>query len=137
MERMGPLTESDPIAIDVEPGPAAAPILGRAAAAMATRAQLTLDRVNDANLIVESLAAHGAQHSRDQHIRVRITAEAGRLILRFGPLNSGGPAAVLVDATLPGLGPIIERLADEVRPVNVQGEEHLEIVLGRGATTSE
>ena len=117
--------------VDVTPGPLASPVLTRIVAAMAARAGLTLDRVNDARLVVETLVSHSAPHLPNGRLRMRVTSAAGSLTMRLGPLVDGGAEAVMGQTTLPAPGAVLGRLADEVRSEG----DHLVIVVGRRATT--
>lgn len=117
---------ADSVVVDVTSGPLAGPVLTRVVAAMAARSGLTLDRVNDARLAIEALAAHSAPHLADGHLHVRVTSLPGSLTMRLGPLRNGGAEAVVSETTLPALGPVLHRLADEVRPEG----DHLVIVIG-------
>jgi hypothetical protein len=122
---------ADPVLVTVDAGPTAGPVLSRATAAMAARAELPLDRINDAGLIAESLAAHSGPYSADGRVHLRLGTKPGHLVMRVGPLTAGGARSVLADATLPGLGPVIERLADGVTVLTEDHEDHLEIVVKR------
>lgn len=121
---------ADSAVVDVASGSLAGPVLTRVVAAMGARAGLTLDRVNDARLVVEALVAHGRPYLTDGHLRMRVTSAAGCLTLRLGSLAVGGAEALVSDATLPPLGSVLGRLSDEVRP---EGHD-LVIVIGRHAS---
>ena len=43
------------------------------------------------------------------------------LLLRVGPLRPGGGHALIVDASVPGVGNVIEQLADEVE-IETEGD---------------
>jgi serine/threonine-protein kinase RsbW len=100
---------------------------------VAARAGLTLDRINDVSLIIEALAAHSAPHTPDGRVRVTLRERPGCLTIRLGPLHAAKGGAVLADATLPGLGPVLERLADGVLVDQSGAEEYLEITVGSPA----
>ncbi|MEW6583180.1 MAG: hypothetical protein AB1416_10515 [Actinomycetota bacterium] len=104
----------EPTLVDVSVGPLAGAVLSRVAGAMAAQAGLRLDRLADATLIAEALVAHGTRHAQDGRLLTAITAEPGRLSLRLGPLMPGGGERLRRDATLPEVGSVLERLADEV-----------------------
>jgi hypothetical protein len=125
----------DPTVVEVAAGPLAAPVLARVTAAVAAQANLTLDRVNDAGLIVESLAAHSVRHLPDGLVRMAFTAMPGRLEIRFGPLEPGGARAVLDEAALPGLGPVLDRLSDDIRLESHGEADHLTISLIQSRST--
>jgi hypothetical protein len=117
--------------LSVAIGPLAAPVLGRVARAMAAKADLPFNRVSDATLIADAIAAHAPAAALDGHVRVNMEAGARRLELRVGPFEPGGARSVLEASALPEVGPVLERLADEVRVAADAGDgvEHLIITL--------
>ncbi len=100
--------------VSVAEGLLAAPVLTRVVAALAARADLALDRVDDARLLAAALAAHGPGHARDGRLRLSVERGPGELSIRVGPLVPGGAGALLRESALPGIGPVVPRLADEV-----------------------
>jgi len=121
-------------AVAVAAGPLAAPVLGRVVAAMAASAGLGIDRVCDARLVAEALAADGSARASDGRVRLHVEHGRGSLTIRVGPLPAGGAAALLRGNSLPQFGPVLQRLADEVGiEVGIEAGEHLVISLvGRG-----
>jgi len=121
-------------AVAVAAGPLAAPVLGRVVAAMAAAAGLGIDRVCDARLVAEALAADGSARAPDGRVRLLVEHGRGSLTIRVGPLPAGGAAALLRGSSLPRFGPVLQRLADEVGiEVGIEAGEHLVISLvGRG-----
>jgi hypothetical protein len=85
---------------------------------LAARADLPLDRLDDAVLVADLIAARAPAHSIDDKINVSLDPGDRSLLLRVGPLRQGGGRALIVDAAVPGVGNVIEQLADElsVRP---------------------
>ena len=79
---------------------------------MAARAELSFDRVNDARLVADALAAHAASHARDGHLQVALAPEPRLLGVSVGPLVEGGGDGLLRDTALPAVGPVLTRLAD-------------------------
>ena len=51
------------------------------------------------------------------------------LLLHVGPLRPGGGDALIVDAAVPGVGNVIEQLADEVSVVSGDDGERLDVRL--------
>jgi serine/threonine-protein kinase RsbW len=51
------------------------------------------------------------------------------LSLRVGPLRPGGGEALIVDAAVPGVGNVIEQLADELTVDTGDGAEFLRVRL--------
>jgi hypothetical protein len=106
---------SNEAVVRVRNGPLVAPVLARVVGMLAARAQCPVDRLDDALLVADALAAHAQSHTVDGHVTVALTAETGGLELRLTELERGGARAVLSDASLPGVGNVLERIADEVR----------------------
>ena len=52
----------------------------------------------------------------------RWTQATARSCLRVGPLRHGGGQALIVDAAVPGVGNVIEQLADELS-VSPEGDQ--------------
>jgi serine/threonine-protein kinase RsbW len=51
------------------------------------------------------------------------------LFLRVGPLRPGGAEALIVDATVPGVGNVIEQLADDISVTPDGDAEYLTVRL--------
>ena len=117
----------------VRNGPLLGPVLTRVIGMLAARAQCPIDRLDDALLVADTVAAHSPDHARNGTVRVGLAAEEGLLELTIGALAPQGAAALLKDADLPGVGNVLERVADavEVREAGPDGEE-LYIRLGFG-----
>ena len=111
--------------------PLLGPVLTRVIGMLAARAQCPIDRLDDALLVADTVAAHGPDHTVDGIVRVGLAAQEGQLELTVGPLRPQGGKALLADAELPGVGTVLERVADlvEVREDGNGGEE-LHIRLG-------
>ncbi|WP_205697443.1 hypothetical protein [Conexibacter sp. SYSU D00693] len=99
------------------------PVLGRVVGMLAARANFPVDRLDDALLVTDAIAAHGPENAGDDDLGVTVTTEDGALRLRVGPLRDGGPSAMLQAAVLPSVGNVFERLADDV----TADDEHLVI----------
>ena len=101
--------------VRVSAGPLVAPVFARVVAMVAARADCPVDRLEDALLITDGLAAHGARHGFGGRAELRVDTDDSGLRLVAGPFpGSGGASAVLRDAEVPGLGNVVERLADSV-----------------------
>jgi hypothetical protein len=115
-------------AVAVRKGPLVGPVLGRVVGMLAARAQCPIDRLDDAMLLTDAVAAHAPAHTVEAHVQVVVAADETGLELRVGALSRDGASAVLEDAELPGVGNVFRRVADEVdaRPA---GEGAGELVL--------
>jgi hypothetical protein len=116
-------------------GPLAAPVLGRVVGILAARADCPIDRLDDALLIADAIAAKAALFACDGRVNVRVVAETGSVELHVGPLRVDGASALVASASLPGIGNVLERVADEIEPQsgNNGDDEYLRIRLGFGA----
>ncbi|MEA2228763.1 MAG: hypothetical protein QOF29_1012 [bacterium] len=101
-------------AVTVRKGPLVGPVLGRVVGMLAARAQCPIDRLDDAMLLTDAVAAHAPAHTPDAHVRVVVAADESSLELRVAAPGSGGARALLDDAELPGVGNVFTRVADEV-----------------------
>jgi anti-sigma regulatory factor (Ser/Thr protein kinase) len=100
--------------VSIASGPFVGPILRRVVGMLAARADLPLDRLDDAVLVADLIAARAPAHSVDDMINVALDPGDRSLELRVGPLRQGGGQALIVDAAVPGVGNVIEQLADEL-----------------------
>jgi serine/threonine-protein kinase RsbW len=116
-------------------GPLAAPVLGRVVGILAARADCPIDRLDDALLVADAIAAKAASFAEDGRVNVRVVAEPGSVELHVGPLRTDGATDLIASASLPGIGNVLERVADELEPQPaVNGHaEYLRIKLGFGA----
>lgn len=120
-EAEGPRTRTtadgrvDRTRLSVAPGPLLAPVLGRLIGIHVSRADLPVDRLGDALLIADSLAARAAHATGGERLQLSIQSQPGRLELRVGPLAPGGGQKLLEGTRLPETGALVERLADQVR----------------------
>ncbi|WP_372791492.1 hypothetical protein [Paraconexibacter sp.] len=106
----------DGIRLDVAVGPLLGPTLSRAVGAIAARAGLTLDRIDDAVLVADTLSDGAAGETLDGRLPVRLESSPGRVLLRVGPLRDGGARRLLQggDDGVPG-APVIQLLASRAR----------------------
>jgi len=100
--------------VRVADGPLVAPVLTRVVGMLAARAQCPVDRLDDALLVADAIAAHAPRRSVDGHVTVRMVAAEDGLELRVLDLEEGGGQGLLADAALPGVGNVLERIADDV-----------------------
>ena len=119
-----PLTKVSVIA-----GPLVGPVLRRVVGMLAARADLPLDRLDDAVLVADLIAARAPAHVTGDRVDVALESGARTLALHVGPLREGGGEALIVDAAVPGVGNVIEQLADDIS-VQPEGEaEYLHVRL--------
>jgi serine/threonine-protein kinase RsbW len=102
------------------PGPAVAPVISRLIGALATQADLSLDRLSDAQLVGEAISAHVHDYISGERIHITIEEAERRLDLRIGPLTASGSEQLRQDLTLPGADRSLEQLIDEVKTEHEQ-----------------
>jgi hypothetical protein len=97
---------------------------------MAAHVGFTMDRLSDAVLVAETLAAHTPAHTVDGVVRVVVEDRGDDVVLRVGPLADGGAESLLADSRLPPYGSVLEHLADEVAAETPErGAEYLTVRL--------
>jgi hypothetical protein len=121
----------------VRTGPLAGPLLTRVVGMMLARAECPVDRLDDAMLICDALGAHACAQSADGHIEFTVHTRRGIMELRVGALAVGGAQRLVQATSLPGVGAVLEPIADQVhmeRSMTGAGEELvLELGFGRRA----
>ena len=115
--------------VAVAAGPLVGPVLRRVVGMLAARADLPLDRLDDAVLVADVIAARAPAHARDDEVRVALLPGERTLDLRLGPMRPGGGRALVLDASVPGMGNVIEQLADELEVLEHAGNEYLRVRL--------
>jgi len=95
-------------------GPLLAGVLGRTVAMLAARANFSLDRLSDAQLVSDAVAAHALGHAADGPLQVAVDDAEQHLEISVGPLQSNGGQSVVNASDLPGVGLLLEQLVDEV-----------------------
>jgi hypothetical protein len=107
--------------VSIASGPLVGPVLRRVVGMLAARADLPLDRLDDAVLVADLIAARAPAHVAAETVDVALEPGPRTLSLRVGPLRPGGGDALVIDAAVPGVGNVIEQLADELQ-VDRDGE---------------
>jgi serine/threonine-protein kinase RsbW len=95
-------------------GPLLAGVLGRTVAMLAARANFSLDRLSDAQLVSDAVAAHALGHAADGPLRVAVDDAERHLEIYVGPLQTNGGQGVVDASDLPGVGLLLEQLVDDV-----------------------
>ena len=115
--------------VSIASGPLVGPVLRRVVGMLAARADLPLDRLDDAVLVADLIAARAPAHVANETVDVALQPGVRTLSLRVGPLRPGGGEALVVDAAVPGVGNVIEQLADELSVDTGDGGEFLRVRL--------
>jgi anti-sigma regulatory factor (Ser/Thr protein kinase) len=113
----------------VAPSELAAPVLSRLCGALAARAGFTLDRLSDAQLISDALGARIATVLDGSGVALGVDLLDRAVSLRVGRLRAGGAESLLAGSAIGGVGPLIERLADEVEVSETGGGEVLRLLV--------
>lgn len=108
-------------------------VLERVAGALAARVDLPVDRLLDAQIVLEAVAAGAARHGRGEALIVRFGAAPGTVSIRVGPLAEGAAARLLEDGAVPQIGPVVERMVDGWSIDRDEGGEHLSLTVGTAA----
>jgi serine/threonine-protein kinase RsbW len=126
-----PAPALDGVALALQPPERTAPVLGRVVSLVAARADFSIDRLSDAQIVSDAIAGAAAAHVPDGTLGVAIAEHEGGFDLLVGPLAHGGAQRLVADTELPGLGSLLERLTDElaVEQTGAGDEERLRVRL--------
>jgi hypothetical protein len=115
--------------LSVAAGPLVGPVLRRVVGMLAARADLPLDRLDDAVLVADVIASRASGYAPDA-VHVQLAPGDRTLWLRVGPLRPGGASALLGETAVPDVGSVILKLADEVHvDTTDSGDEYLRVRL--------
>lgn len=102
------------IVLRLRPPARTSPVLGRVVSLVAARADFSIDRLSDAQIVSDAIAGAAGAQVRDDVLEVTIEEDDGGFELVVGPLTAGGGRRLVEDTELPGLGCLLERLSDEL-----------------------
>jgi anti-sigma regulatory factor (Ser/Thr protein kinase) len=114
--------------VAVSLGSLAAPVLGAVVAVLASRADFPLDRLADAQLITDTIAAHANGTTPGRYLNLGFDSAKGGLALRLGPLLDGGAARLLESTAFGAIRPL-EVLASGLATERAEGAEYLTLNL--------
>jgi serine/threonine-protein kinase RsbW len=97
--------------LTIVPPALAGTVLPRVLTVLAAHAHFSTDRISDAQMLADTLVAHVRESIRDHPLAVSVSVQRRKLELHIGPLREGS-AQLIVESAVDGLGPVIERLAD-------------------------
>jgi serine/threonine-protein kinase RsbW len=127
-----PLAVEDPastVAVTVTPAKLARAVLPRILSVLAARAHFSTDRISDAQLVADSLAAHAPESLGADRLSLTATVQGRTLELQVGPLGVGRAERLILASDVRGLGPVIEKLTDERRVATIGSSEVLALQL--------
>ena len=87
-------------------------ILPRLVSALAARAHFSTDRISDAQLLADALAAHAAGALSGDQLSVGVNVGPREIELHIAPLTSGAAQHLLEGPELDRFGSIVEKLTD-------------------------
>jgi len=102
---------SGPVALDLARGPLGVAVARRVVSAVCAQAGLGVDRLTDAAILAETLAEAGTQQDGGR-LRIALLATRGAVTVEVGPLPEGGAGRLRAESEVPGVGSVLERLAD-------------------------
>jgi serine/threonine-protein kinase RsbW len=117
----------DGIVLELAPGGRAAAVLSRVVSLVAARAEFSIDRLSDAQIVSDAIAGSGAAQALDGTLCVRVDEHDRGFALVVGPLVPGGGHRLVEDTKLPGLGCLLTNLADglDVEPIGDDADAEL------------
>ncbi|MBS1886672.1 MAG: ATP-binding protein [Actinobacteria bacterium] len=110
------------------------PVLSRALTALAARRAITVDRISDAILLADAIAAAAPRGFTDGIVHVSVADRPEGVELKLGPMAPGAAADLRRSLALPDLGGSLETLADEVRTDVDDDGEYLVVAIAAIAT---
>jgi hypothetical protein len=125
---MSPAAPTNEARLVVRSGPLLESVLGRVVGMLAARARCPVDRLDDALLVTDAIAAHAGGFGLDDRVGVTVTSDEQGVTLVVGPLRAQGAAGLLRASELPGVGNVLERVADAAEAVRgASGDEQLRV----------
>lgn len=130
-EEPAPVADHNLTVIDAD-GPGGLAALKSALSMLAARADFSLDRLADLQLLSEVLVEKGTPARPETPLRVSISELENGLRLTIGPLRDGAivPSSES-NGGFAGLHRIVQRLTTEARSISGDDGEHLEVLVSR------
>jgi serine/threonine-protein kinase RsbW len=104
------------------------PILSRVIGALAARQEIGIDRLSDAMLLTDAIAANAPEGFADGHVAISIADRADGVHLRVGPMVGGAGERLRESLDLPDVGSLAT-LADELRIEHEGDAEYLVVAI--------
>ena len=109
-----PPTSADRTEITIDRAELLGPVLARVVGALAARRELPVDRLSDAVLVTDAIAAAAPGCFADGRVRLDLDDHDGGVELRLGPMGRGAAERVREELEVPDVGGSLEALADEL-----------------------
>jgi serine/threonine-protein kinase RsbW len=103
------------------------PVLARMVGALAARRDLSVDRVSDAVLVTDAIAAAAPHSFSDGKVRLGLEDREEGIELRMGPMDPGAAQRIREELEVPDVGGSLEALADELTVDQSDDGEYLVI----------
>lgn len=103
------------------------PVLARMVGALAARRDLSVDRVSDAILVTDAIAAAAPSSFADGRVRLGLEDREEGIELRLGPMDLGAAQCIREELEVPDVGGSLEALADELTVDQSDDGEYLVI----------
>lgn len=106
-----PVTTVDGAAPGLQP---AERVLRRLVAVLAAQVDMPVDRTLEALLVSEMVARGSLRRIVGDRVRLRLSRGSSAIEMRVGPLEQRGARAAVQESEVPGIGAVVERLADGI-----------------------
>lgn len=110
------------------------PVLARVVGALVARRDLPVDRVSDAVLVTDALAAAAPGRFSDGHVRLGLDDRDDGVELRLGPMQPGAAEQIREELEVPEVGGSLEALADELAVDRGEDGDYLVIRFAAGVS---
>lgn len=104
-----------------------APVLSRVVGALAARRDLPVDRVSDAVLLTDAIAAAAPGRFADGSVKLSLADSDHGIVLKLGPMQAGGAEEVRSKLAMPDVGGSLESLADDFSVASEDDGDYLAI----------
>jgi hypothetical protein len=130
----GEVAAENTVCLRLAIGPLAGPVLCRVVSMILVHADWPMDRLDDALLVCDAIAAHAPPYVRDGRLILTVASGPDGVELHVEALADRGAHSLLSDATVPGVGNVLERMSDAQQVTSGENGagEKLVIRLGRG-----
>jgi len=98
--------------VSVAPAAVARNVLPRLICVLASQANFSTDRISDAEMVADALAAHAEGSINGSHLSMAVSVQPRELELRLGPILTGRGEVLLAESEVDGLGRVLEKLSN-------------------------